>query len=363
MNLRIPGPTPVPEEVLREMSRPMLNHRGPIFKEILYRVTARLQQVFQTRNDLYILTASGTGAMETAIVNFLSPGDTLLAVSVGVFGRRFAQIAQAYGARVVPLEFPPGHAADPERVEQALREHPEAVAVSVTHNETSTGVTNNLEAIAAVVRAHDRLLIVDAISSLGLIPLPVDRWGCDVVLTASQKGLMTPPGLSFISVSERAWQAYQRARMPRFYFDLGKYRDYYQRGQTPWTPAVSVFFALDRALSRMLETGLEAIYRRQAAMGRLVREGVRRLGLALVPVEEGFASDTVTAVWVPQGVDGRALVRVLREDLGVVVAGGQAELEGRIIRIGHMGYVEEGELEQALSALREALARLGYRSP
>ena len=361
-NLRIPGPVPCPEEVLEALSNPMINHRGPEFRDLIYRVTERLKQVFMTTNDPYILTSSGTGAMEASIVNILSPGDRVLAVTIGAFGNRFADIAHAYGAQVTRLEFEWGTAADPKALRIALEADSDIKAVLVTHNETSTGVTNDLEAIAGIVKGEfDKLLLVDAISSLGCIPLPVDRWNCDVVTAGSQKGLMVPPGLSFISFSSRAWQAQHEARMPRYYFDLVAVRRYLERGMTPATPAISLFFALDLALDMLLSRGMEEAFSRHAHIGRVTREGVKSLGLTLL-ADESYASNTVTAVRIPEGVDGRALVDILRRDHQVVVAGGLGELEGKIFRIGHMGEVAEKEIEELLEALEATLPRVGFKA-
>ncbi|GIW08986.1 MAG: class V aminotransferase [Dehalococcoidia bacterium] len=361
MNLRIPGPTPCPEPVLQAMTRQMVDHRGPEFKEILLRVTDRLKHFFQTQNDLLILTAAGTGGLEAAIVNFLSPGDRVLAVSIGVFGDRFAKIAETYGADVRRLRFPDGTAADPEQVAAALAEDPNIVAVTVTHNETSTGVTNDIAAIARVVKGAGKLLLVDAVSSLSAIDLPVDALELDVVVSGSQKGWMVPPGLSFISVSPVAWEANARARMPRFYLDLLGAKKSLDRGQTPWTPAVSVFYALDAALELMLAEGLPAIVERHRRVAERTRQGVKALGLKLL-ADERYASNTVTAVLAPDGVEVRPLRAALRER-GVVVAGGQGALEGKIFRIGHLGYVSEADIDQTLAALREVLPQVGFRAP
>lgn len=360
MNLRIPGPIPVPEDILGEMSRPMINHRGPEFKDLLYRVTDRLKQVFETRGDVYILTASGTGAMEAAIVNTLSPGDKVLCATVGAFGDRFAEIASRYGADVRILSFTPGTAVDVDRLRDALKAEPDFKAVLVTHNETSTGVTNDLKAIAGVVKDEfDKLLLVDGISSVCSIPLSTDAWGCDVVATASQKGWMLPPGLAFISFSQRAWQAHAQARMPRFYFDMAEYKHYFEIGQPPFTPAVSVFFALDLALAKILKEGMGGVFERHASIGKLTRDGVRALGLSILP-DEKVASNTVTAVKVPEGVDARKLLGILRQEYGVELSGGQAKLSGKIFRIGHMGYCTPQDIQEVMDALRAALPRVGF---
>ena len=268
-NLRLPGPTPVPPDVVEAMSKEMIDHRGAEFAEMLRRITANLQRAFLTQNDVFVFTSSGTGAMEAAIVNTLSPGERVLAISVGNFGDRFARIANAYGADVNVLKCPDGEAVDPERVRQALKDDPAVSAVLVTHNETSTGITNELEAIAGIVKGEfDKLLLVDAVSSLGCIPLPVDAWNCDMVGTASQKGFMIPPGLSFISVSEQAWEAQQTASMPRFYFDLTMAKSYLAIGQTPFTPNLSAMYGLSLALDKLLEEGMENVFGRHAAIAR-----------------------------------------------------------------------------------------------
>jgi len=332
----------------------MINHRGPEFARLITSVTADVKHFYRTTHDLFFLTASGTGGLEAAIVNFFSPGDRVLCVSVGVFGDRFGTIAEVFGLQVDRLSFPYGQAADPQAVAEHLRAHPAIAAVLVTHNETSTGVTNDLEAIAREVKGAGKLLLVDAISSVGSIPLHTDEWGCDVVVSATQKSWMAPPGLATISVSPAAWEAHARARLPRFYWDLSAARRYLERGQTPWTPAVSVLFALEAALAMMKEEGREAIELRHARVGEFTRRGVRELGLELF-ADPAHASNTVTAIRVPSGVDARAVLRILREQHGIVLAGGQGKLDGQIWRIGHMGWVEERDIAPVIAALREVL--------
>jgi len=359
MNLRIPGPTPVPPRVLEASARPMINHRGREFVSILERVTKRLKEFFLTQNDLFILTTSGTGAMETTVVNTLSPGDRVLVISIGAFGDRFANIAEAYGAVVSRLDYEWGKAADPEDVRRALAADPSIKAVLVTHNETSTGVTNPLEDIAKVVREFDKLLLVDAVSSLSAIPVRTDDWGLDFVATGSQKGWMVPPALAMVSVSPRAWEAHAQAKMPRYYFDITAAKNYLERGQTPWTPAVSVFFGLDLALEMMAQEGLENIFARHRRLGQFTRDGVKALGLQLF-ADERFASDTVTAVKVPEGVDGKTLNRLCEDEYDLIIAGGQAKLAGKIFRIGHLGFVSEEDIKAALDVLAKALPRVGF---
>ncbi len=360
MNLRIPGPTPVPQEVLEAGAAPMINHRGPEFAEILARVTEGLKRVYDTQNDVLILTASGTGSMEAVVANHISPGDRALVVTVGVFGKRFVELVNAYGGEPQELAFEFGTAADANRVDEALAADPEIRAVLLQHNETSTGVTNvELPEIAKAVRDRDRLLIVDAISSLSSIPCPVDEWGLDVVASGSQKGFMVAPGLSFVSVSERAWEEQERCTTPRFYFDLRRARTSLENGQTPWTPAVTSFFQIDRGLESMFAEGLDNIYERHHRLAVMVRDGVRELGLELFAAE-GVESDTVTAMHVPEGIDGRELLATARTEFNTEFAGGQGSLSGQIVRFGHLGFVTEDDVRAGLEALKGTLARLGH---
>jgi aspartate aminotransferase-like enzyme len=331
----------------------MIDHRGPEFAQILRSVTARLQTFFQTKNDVLLLTGSGTGALEAAVVNTLSPGDKVLAVSIGVFGDRFAKIAGAFGAAVVDLKFPHGQAADPAAIQDNLQTGGPYKAVLVTHNETSTGVTNDLAAIARVVKATSSLLIVDAISSLSSVNLETDAWGCDVVLSASQKGWMVPPGLAMVSVSRAAWEAQAVSRMPRYYWDFADARRYLERGQTPATPAVSIIFALDEALDLLEREGMANVFARHHRCAERCRNGVRSLGLALF-ADPAHASDTVTSVVTPPDVDGAKLLATLRSR-GVILSGGQGSLAGKIFRIGHLGLVDEGDVDEVLGALDKAL--------
>ncbi|MFC2072412.1 pyridoxal-phosphate-dependent aminotransferase family protein [Chloroflexota bacterium] len=357
--LRIPGPTPCPPEVLQAMTKQMINHRGEEFVGILNGVTDKLKQLFQTNNDVFLLTGAGTGGLEAAIVNTLSPGDKVLSVSIGVFGERFATIAQKFGAEVIPLHFEWGKAADADAIRKALQAEAKIKAVLVTHNETSTGVTNDLARVSSVVKEFEKLLLVDAVSSLGSINLPVDEWHCDVVITGSQKGWMVPPGLAMVSVSQEAWQAHANAKMPRFYWDFAQAKSFLERGQTPWTPAVSIVFALSLSLEMMLKEGLPNIVARHARVGRAAREGVKSLGLSLF-AEEDYASNTVTAISSSDGLDTKKLLRILREEHQIVLAGGQQKLDGKILRIGHLGWVTEEDIETVISALKVVLPQAGF---
>jgi aspartate aminotransferase-like enzyme len=357
MQLRIPGPTPCPPQSLQAMSRQMINHRGGEFGKILDSITGKLKQVFQTKGDVFVLTASGTGGLEAAIVNTLSPGDKVLSISNGAFGERFADIAERYGAEVIHLNFEWGKAVDLDAVEKTLKGDADIKAVLVTHNETSTGMTNRLGEISTVVKKFDKLLLVDAISSLGCINLPTDDWHCDIVVTGSQKGWMVPPGLAMVSIGEKAWQAHAKAKMPRYYWDFSKAKDFLQKGQTPWTPAISIFYALDTTLDLMLSEGLNNIFARHTRIAQLARNGVKSLGLSLFP-EEDYASNTVTAVNATDKIDVTKLIQVLREDHDVVIAGGQRKLSGKIFRIGHLGSVEDDDIKSVLEALNKALPKV-----
>ncbi|MFC2032267.1 pyridoxal-phosphate-dependent aminotransferase family protein [Chloroflexota bacterium] len=359
-NLRIPGPTPLPSEVLQALSRQMINHRGTEFQQLLNDITAKLKQLFQTKNDLFLLTCSGTGGLETAIVNILSPGDKVLSVSNGVFGDRFAAIAKQFGAEVIPLKFEWGKAVDVDTVRQALQSEPEIKAVLATHNETSTGVTNDLASISSIVKEFEKLLLVDAISSMGSLNLPVDDWHLDVTVTGSQKGWMVPPGLAMVSVSQEAWQAHAQATMPRFYWDFTRAKSYLERGQTPWTPTVSIVFALSVSLDMMLKEGLPNIIARHARMGKATRNGVKSLGLSLF-AEESHASNTVTAIAGPDGLDIKKMLKILREAHQIILAGGQQSLDGKIFRIGHLGWVTENDIKVVMSALKGVLPQAGFR--
>lgn len=332
----------------------MINHRGPEFAQLIGDITTKLKIVCQTQNDVILLTGAGTGGLEAAIVNTLSPGDKVLAISIGVFGDRFASIARSFGAQVIPLQFEWGTAADPGRIRQELKANPDIKAVLVTHNETSTGVTNDLETISTLVKEADKLLLVDAVSSLSSIDIPIDRWHLDVVVSASQKGWMVPPGLAVVTVSQRAWQANSSAMMPRFYWDFAKAKSYLEKGQTPWTPAVSLFFALGKALDMILGEGLENVFSRHARLAQHTRDGLRAIGIKLF-ADPDHASKTVTSAIIPEDVDGKRLLKILRGKYNIVLSGGQQKLEGKIFRIGHMGWVSDKDIDEVLNGLSMAL--------
>lgn len=361
-NLRVPGPTPVPSEVLAAQAQPMINHRGPEFMDIMKRVTPRLQYFFQTESPVLTFPASGTGGQECAVVNVFSPGDHVVSVTIGSFGNRLAKIATAYGLQVSRIEFPWGHAADLETVEARLKELPPYAGVLLTHNETSTGVTNDVQGLAALVRrlSPEALIIVDAVSSLSSVPLEMDLWDLDVVFTGSQKGWMVPPGLVMLAASPRAWEAHKKAKLPRFYFDWTMTRKKLDVWQHPTTPPVSVFYALDVALEMMLAEGREAIFARHARAGDYVRNRARQLGLQLL-ADHPYASNTVTAILLPETINGKAFLKKIREEDGVVFAGGQEHLEGKIFRVGHLGYFTEQHLKDAMDVVEKRLQEFGFQ--
>jgi aspartate aminotransferase-like enzyme len=359
--LRVPGPTPCPPEVLKAMAWPMVNHRGPEFHQMLTDATEDMKKVFQTKNDVLLLTGSGTGGLEAAVVNLFSPGDKVLLVTIGVFGDRWGNIAKTFGVDVVTLKFEWGKAADPDTVKKAINDNPGIKAVLVTHNETSTGVTNDLAAISKVVKEAGKLLVVDAISSMSSINCPVDAWNCDVVISGSQKGWMVPPGMAFASVSPEAWKVHAEARIPHFYWDFTRAKkNYDEKKENPWTPAVSLVYALNVSLKMILKEGIDNVFKRHMRVGQMTRDGIKKLGLPLF-ADERYASNTVTAVGIPAGLDGKKMRQLLRDDYKVVLAGGQQTLDGKIFRIGHLGMVEEKDIKEILTALEKVLPLAGFK--
>ncbi|HET7339405.1 MAG TPA: alanine--glyoxylate aminotransferase family protein, partial [Candidatus Dormibacteraeota bacterium] len=339
--LRIPGPTPLPERVVRSMNRPMIDHRGPEFAAILAEITAGAKRVFRTKNDLLLLTSSGTGGLESAVANLVSPGDEVIVALCGNFGERFAALAAAYGADVVRLEFEWGQPVDPADLRLVIDRHPKAKVVLLTHNETSTGVTNPLRELASTAREWDRIVVVDGVSSISSIDIDTDAWGIDVAVSGSQKGWMAPPGFALVSVSERAWAQQAIARSPRFYFDWKEARTWAEKEMTPFTPAVPVAFALQEGLRMLEEEGLSNVYERHARLARATQAGLEALGFQLF-AREGYRSNTVTSALPPPGLDVNALRKLLDTKYGVVIAGGQGKMAGKMVRVGHLGAVAEG---------------------
>jgi aspartate aminotransferase-like enzyme len=359
--LMIPGPTPVPEQVLLAMAKHPIGHRSGDFGKIMAEVTQNLKWLHQTQNDLLILTASGTGVMEAGIINFLSPGDRVLVGSNGKFGERWAEVTDAYGLKTDRITAEWGKPLDPEQFRQALEAdtQKQIKAVIVTHSETSTGVLNDLETINRHVKAHgEALIIVDTVTSLGAMNIPVDALGLDVVASGSQKGYMIPPGLGFVAVSAKAWEAYKTAKLPRYYLDLGKYRKDAAKDTTPFTPPINLFFALQAALRMMQAEGLENIFARHQRLLTATRAAVKAMGLPLLAADE-CASPAITAV-IPSGVDAEKIRSVMKKRFDIVLAGGQDHLKGKIFRIGHLGFVSDRDILTAIGALEATLQELGY---
>ena len=356
--LLTPGPTPIPPEVSAKEGLPVLHHRTSEFGAIFQEVIENLKYAFQTKNDVFLIAGSGTGAMESAVANLLSPGETALVASSGVFGDRFIKIMEAYGIQAIPLREPDGQVVVPAKIEEALKKNPGIKAVFATHTETSTGVVNDIEAIGKIVAKTAAVLVVDAVSGLVGQELRTDAWKIDVACTGSQKGLMTAPGLGMVSVSAKAWPLVEASKSPRFYFDWRKMKKSVAEKQTPFTPPVTVIAAQAEALRQIKQEGLENIFARHAWLANATRQAAKALGLKL------FAQvpcNVLTAMVVPDGIDGKAIVKRMREEYGVSIAGGQGALVGKIIRLAHMGYMERFDVLVGIAALEMMLYELGYK--
>jgi aspartate aminotransferase-like enzyme len=358
--LRIPGPTPIPDRVVRSMSRPMVDHRGPEFAEVLAEVVSGVKKTFGTEHDLLAFTASGSGGLEAAVANMVSPGDKVIACVCGNFGERFASIAASYGCHVVRLEVEWGQPIEPADLEAVLEAHSDAKVVLVTHNETSTGLTNPLADLALVCRRSGRLLVVDGVSSVSSIPFDMDAHGIDVAVTASQKGFMAPPGLTFLAIGPRAWEQYEQATAPRYYFDWKQARKALLDRSTPFTPALTVFYAMQEGLRMLQEEGLENVYTRHERLADAAAAGVEAMGFRLFAAER-FRSAVVTAAVPPEGLDVSSYRKQLHQRYGVIIAGGQGKMKGKLIRVGHLGAIQEGDLVQVLWAMEQALEDLDIR--
>lgn len=354
-----PGPTPVPPEVQAAMARPLIHHRSPDFKVVLGEALAGLRRVHATEQDVLMFAGSGTSAMESAVANLLSPGDSAVVASAGNFGDRWQKIARAYGVEPVYVGQEWGEKLDPARIADSARG---SKAVFVTHSETSTGVVHDIRAIAEALRPTGALLVVDAVSSIGGVELAMDEWGVDVVVSGSQKALMTPPGLAFAAVSERAWSVSAESTSPRFTLDWARTRDAQAKISTAFTPPVTLVAGLVAAIAMIEREGFEAVWARNRALARAARDGAKALGLSLFSPDDDSAA-MVTAVLMPDGIDGQEVYTLLRDRHGVVLAGGHGPLRGRVVRIGHMGYMNRFDIITALASLELALAELGYEPP
>jgi len=360
LTLMIPGPTPVPETVLQALGRHPIGHRSADFQKIVQRTTEQLQWLHQTKHEVLVITGSGTAAMEAGIVNTLSRGDRVICGDNGKFGERWVKVAKAYGLDVQVIKAPWGQPLEPEAFREALEaDTAKAIkAMILTHSETSTGVINDLQTIAAHVRAHGTALtIADCVTSLGATDVPMDDWGVDVIGSGSQKGYMMPPGLSFVAMGPRAWQAYERSDLPKFYLDLGKYRKAAADNSNPFTPAINLYFALDAALEMMEKEGLKAIFARHARHQRATSAAMKAIGLPLYAAE-GHGSPAITAV-APEGIDAESLRKEVRNRFDILLAGGQDHLKGHVFRIGHLGFVCDRDILAAVAAIEATLQALG----
>ncbi|HEY7869458.1 MAG TPA: alanine--glyoxylate aminotransferase family protein, partial [Methylomirabilota bacterium] len=356
--LMAPGPTPVPSNVLLAMAQPVLHHRTPEYEALFIEVRAGLKRLFQTGQDVIPFTSSGTGALEAAVCNTLSAGDTVLVLRAGKFGERWEEICRTYGVTVVPMEAPFGHTVSAEVVAETLRRHPHAKAVLMQHSESSTGVLHDVRGIAAVTRGTDAILIADAVSSLGIADLRMDEWGVDVVVSGSQKGLMLPPGLSFCALSDKAWGHVKASRLPKYYFDITAERKFVARNECRFTPAVSIVVGLREVLKMLEVEGLPNVFRRHERLARATRSGAEALGLELFA--KAHPSPALTAVVAPRGIDSEAVLSTYSTSHNITIAGGQGEMKGQVFRLGHMGYVGDFDVVTALAALEQVLAELGH---
>lgn len=356
-----PGPTPVPPEVLSALSEPVIHHRAPRFTQILKQVVAGLKYIYQTENDIIVFAASGTGAMESAVVNVVNPGDHVLVGSMGNFGERWKKLTATWGAEVTALDHEWGAKVVPADIEKALAADPAIKAVYVQFSETSTGVVNDIRAIGEIVARTPAILVVDAISGLGATDLKTDEWHVDICVAGSQKALMAPPGLAYVAVSEKAWAVVEQCATPRFYYDYVTARKKMtgDSAQTPYTPAVSLMVAQNVAIDLIKEEGLENVFERHRVLSRAAKEGVKALGLELFGPDDPEAN-SVTAVRVPEGVDGNKIGKIARDKWGVWLAGGQGQLKGKIFRFGHCGYFGHSDIIVGLTTVEMVLAELGY---
>lgn len=354
--LMSPGPTPVPEEVLLEMAKPITHHRTPQFSAVFKECAEGLKKLFKTEQGVMMLASSGTGAMEAAITNLFSPEDTVLVVNAGKFGERWGKIAEAYGLNVEEIKVEWGSAVSVDAVKEAIAKNQKISAILTQGSETSTTTEQPIRELAELTRGTDRLLVVDGITAVGVIDMPMDEWGIDVLITGSQKALMLPPGLAFISLSEKAWKRNETAKLPRFYFDLKKELKNLGADTSAYTPAVSLIQGLCKVLEMLFEEGLDNTYKRHTALANATIAGCEALGLKLL---SSSPARSATGVYVPDGIDGAKLVKDLRDNYGVTFAGGQDHLKGKIVRIAHLGYFDSFDIIVALGALEMALVKHG----
>lgn len=357
--LLTPGPTPVPPEALDAMARPIIHHRTPQFQAILKEVEENLKYVFKTKNDVLIFAASGTGAMEGSVVSLLSPGEKAIVVRGGKFGERWGELCAAYGIEFIAIDVEWGKAVDPQEIKKILEKDNKIKAVYVTLCETSTGVATDIKAIADITKDTQAVLVVDAISALGAVPLKTDEWGIDVVVSGSQKGLMIPPGLAFVSLSKKAMDLVEKSKLPKYYFNFKTHKKSIEKNDTPYTPAVNLIIGLGEALKIIKKDGIDSVIARHKKHAQAVRAAMKALGLELFAPDA--YSDAVTSVRVPEGVDGAKLVKTMRDTYGVAMAGGQAQVKGKIFRIATMGYITAADLKTGIETLEKVLGESGYK--
>lgn len=352
-----PGPTPIPPEALLAMAEPIDYHRSEDAVELIKDVLEKLKHVFQTDNDVLFLTSSGTGAMDGAVSNLLSSGDKVIVIRSGKFGERWAEICDAYNVEVIPIDVRAGDSVDPEAVESDLSDNPDVKAVFATLCETSTGALHDIEALAGITQHTLTLLVVDAVSALGADDLQMDNWGVDVVVSCSQKGLMTPPGLAFAALNDRAWKAVKQSDLPKYYLDFRKAHQSGLKGSVPYTPAVTLLIALQHALNRICDEGIRHTITRHNRMAIATRNAIKAIGLPLFATSP---ANTLTSIRLPKEIDGKAFVKMMRDKHGITYAGGQGELSGKIVRIAHLGWMNENDVIVAISAFERGLAEIGY---
>ncbi len=350
-----PGPTPVPIDVLLAGAKETIHHRTPQFLKIIEQTLDEAKYLFQTSNRVYVFVSSGTGAMEAAVTNLVNPGEKAIVVVAGKFGERWKEICQAYGINVVEIALEWGDCVTPEHIEKAMKEHPDAKVIFTTHSETSTGTVIDLEAIAKLTKNTDKVLVTDEVSGLLAEPLKMDEWGVDVVVSGSQKGIMMPPGLGFITLSKKAWELVVKNKCPKYYYDLRYYDENYP--DNPWTPAVNMIYMLNQSIKMIKEEGIENVWNRHRILGEATRSAVKALGLQLFSKRPG---NVTTAILTPQGIDPKKVTKIMRDKYGVTIAGGQEHLASKIFRIAHLGYVSMFDTITAISALEFTLHELGY---
>ncbi len=359
LTLMIPGPTPVPERVLKALGKHPIGHRSPEFQEIVKSTTNLLKWLHQTKGDVLTITGSGTAAMEAGIINTLSKGDKVICGENGKFGERWVKVAKAYGLNVTTVKAPWGDPLDPESFKRILNEEKDIRAVIITHSETSTGVINNLEEISRAVKSHQNtIMIADCVTSIGSSNVPMDKWGIDVIASGSQKGYMMPPGLSFVAMSQKAWEANERSNLPKFYLDLLSYKKAADKNSNPYTPGVNLYFALEETLKLMKEEGLDSIFKRHNKHMKATQEAMNSMGLTLF-AKKGYGSPSITSVVANNNLNAEEIRKYIKNKFDILIAGGQDHLKGKIFRIGHLGFINDRDILTAVAAIEAAIEHMG----